>query len=766
MKKLILFLFGLIVLSSLVCGTDLTTLNVIHYSFDNSTLLTTTVIDNLADTKFNGTKKGAGEPAQWGSGKLSDAVHNDNTDDYITTNRASYDYADFTYNCWIKKHTKNSIDTIIMGAKSDGTNIQGMWTDTSGLLKAQVQIQGGTSSNVLDGPVINNNTLWHMITLTVDYNAGSATVLVLYMNATMQENQTNFNWNAGNDNGNINIGRFGDLANHYFDGLIDECSIWNRSLTKAEVQQLYNSGSGKAYSTWNPKFTINAYDFYWSTQLSNFSAVVNGTTYNSNISTKTITTTITKGPNVNITVRSKGYYNKTYTNWDTDYDLGKANLTINHTVLNVTARDYNNDYVTNFTITADSLNSSHIATNTTTKGSARLNLKWNETYNVTIGLTNYILNNDTTPSLSNYMNLYYEKLNFTGLRELNTINITFKDEDTLDILNSTNVTYELISGTYSMSNITDDGTAYLTLITPEDYQIRYSAPGYPQRIHSFTLTNETYNILTLYLTDSAENVTTTVYDDWGNIVEGATIKVLKYDTSTNSYIQVEESTTNFEGQTVLHLKLASEFYKFRIYYGGDLKLSSDPTYVYSNSITFQISLIEESGTTFFQNANIQYNLTFNPTTNNFKFDFNDVTGLTTQACLFIKSTVGIYETDYNDSCVNATSGSILLNIAEVNGTTYKASAYAYPGGLETFLESLTKSFNVTSTSGYLGLFLILLVTVLFAFIGISNPVVALIITPLPLLFGSIAGIVDINRGIMLLVEVIAIILAFVIGDKS
>ena len=39
-------------------------------------------------------------------------------------------------------------------------------------------------------------------------------------------------------------------AEGYFDGLIDQTSLWNRALIKSEIEYLYNNGSGLAYLNW------------------------------------------------------------------------------------------------------------------------------------------------------------------------------------------------------------------------------------------------------------------------------------------------------------------------------------------------------------------------------------------------------------------------------------------------------------------------------------------------------------------------------------
>ena len=44
-------------------------------------------------------------------------------------------------------------------------------------------------------------------------------------------------------------GGFGEFLN----GNLDQVAVWNRALSTAEIQELYNSGSGLAYALWNPQ---------------------------------------------------------------------------------------------------------------------------------------------------------------------------------------------------------------------------------------------------------------------------------------------------------------------------------------------------------------------------------------------------------------------------------------------------------------------------------------------------------------------------------
>ena len=45
----------------------------------------------------------------------------------------------------------------------------------------------------------------------------------------------------------LEIGRSPVSSEYYFDGIIDECGIWDEVLTDEQIEALYNSGAGRTY---------------------------------------------------------------------------------------------------------------------------------------------------------------------------------------------------------------------------------------------------------------------------------------------------------------------------------------------------------------------------------------------------------------------------------------------------------------------------------------------------------------------------------------
>ncbi len=426
-----------------------------------------------------------------------------------------------------------------------------------------------------------------------------------------------------------------------------------------------------------------------------------------------------------------------------------------HQVLNITAWDKNNNSILNFTTTVNGTSQN------STTGYSEFAVE-NGSYYITIDAPGYELKNDTI-TISD-IHTYY---NFS-LYTTNSISFTFKDESTNNIIADRNITVELISTAFSSNHSTSDGTLYVDVLSPTEYTIRYAADGYTQRFYYFNLGNRTHTDLTLYLLNetTATDVTATVYDQNNNLLENVYIKVLRYDISTNSYLIQEIVKTNFEGVGVLHLILNDEFYRFILEYEGDVVDETTPSYIYATILTFQVLLGSNYGETFYNINDINYYLTFNNDTNNFRYTFSDINNIVSAGCLKVQRVSIMGNQDVSTSCVNSSSGTILLGVTNTSGATYKATGYAYFDDEEVYLISYLKKFVFEELSSDSGLFYVVLLMILFAFVGIWSPAVAVILTPLALIFGELIGLINVGMMYLVPIEILAIIVAYMINDKG
>ena len=194
------------------------------------------VAQDLTGNGNNGTNNGATNT----SGMLGSA-YNFASNDYVVLPDMTSDFTtDATLNAWMKM-------TVIADHPWDFGNssaeLEDSWHNPSGTIYTEVWRDDRIQMTGVPG----FNTNWHMITIIQSPGAdgwGFWQDGINYHNAT-GENIVNIktsglSWQVGRARQNPGVWQ-------YFDGKFDEIGIWNRSLTQAEVTQLYNGGAGLNY---------------------------------------------------------------------------------------------------------------------------------------------------------------------------------------------------------------------------------------------------------------------------------------------------------------------------------------------------------------------------------------------------------------------------------------------------------------------------------------------------------------------------------------
>ena len=436
------------------------------------------------------------------------------------------------------------------------------------------------------------------------------------------------------------------------------------------------------------------------------------------------------------------------------------NISNNFTVgqwINFSASDLDGATIDNFTVTTDA------GEWNTTSGWVYV-YGYNDTYNVTIDAEGYAINSSDF--------VFNESISYDWrLYTTNSINFTFRDEDTLALITN-NVTIEILNGHYYTGSTTS-GTIYFDLITPDSFTVRYSAIGYDERLYFFTMINRSTSRITLYLgnTSNIVNVTATVYDENTDFVEGCIIKVLREDSSNASnFIQIQMAETNFEGVTKLGLTLNNIYYKFILEYpSGTTKKLTDKTFIYDTSLDFQIIIGELVGEDFDNTQEVYVSLTFDNNTNSYNYIFNDGASLISQSCLEIYTySISFGEVLYSSSCVSSTSGTIVLPVALVNGTTYLGKAFIYYGTNRYLADTLFHYFRGSDNldSGKLSAFVVIFLLITFAGLALWSPVVSVILFPFGLTLPALIDLVYVRWEVLLGLHIISVILAFVMSRRG
>jgi hypothetical protein len=468
----------------------------------------------------------------------------------------------------------------------------------------------------------------------------------------------------------------------------------------------------------------------------------------------------------NFTANVSGYYNLT-----TEYFFtANSNTTITMTSaynarLNVSVLGLNGALIKNLTrINITYATNSYSTSIYTVNGSHIFNLI-NGTFNVTVepaGYAYYGLNFNQTNLVAGN-----NAINFT-FYTTNSYSIYFRRESNLSLVNSTNITLEIISSFYANGNYsTGNGSLYLDLLIPGDYTFRYGATGYAEKFYYVTLQNNSHSTLTLYMTDNYSQVTFTISDEYNNLLQNAVVKAQRYNIITNSYSLVSECKTNIIGECKLPLFLNKEFYKILVEYpSGTLKYSGSGMYITDTSYSIQLQIGAEIGENYQNALGIDYSLVYNNNTKNFRFAYNDVGNVVTQGCLEIYKSTSAGKVLVNSSCAGGVSNTILIQIDNCTGCYYIAEGYVYIPD-KYFLTTSAYRFPDVDLFGTSGLFYVILLTLVFMGMAHYSVMIAMVLTPVPAILASYIGIIDKSLlPIVLAFEIFAFIIGYAVNKSG
>jgi hypothetical protein len=198
-----------------------------------------------------------GDGDEWVSGLLGNALYTE-TDDYAINSDwfGNASSTDISLSLWVNATTLATDYQGIISKRQPAVKGYTLATETD-------DVKGYTLATETDDDQLNwkwgfdhaffmpaSDTNYHHYVVTKD-----GTNLTFYYDATY------VNWSlvatATTDTKDTVLGRFYTATdNFYYDGQIDELGHWNRSLSKAEIVQLYNSSTGITWTDVFPNYTI------------------------------------------------------------------------------------------------------------------------------------------------------------------------------------------------------------------------------------------------------------------------------------------------------------------------------------------------------------------------------------------------------------------------------------------------------------------------------------------------------------------------------
>lgn len=509
---------------------------------------------------------------------------------------------------------------------------------------------------------------------------------------------------------------------------------------------------------------LNASEIISNNPISSFSATI-PTKINYSNSTGLVQF-IVKAGTYNVTGNASNYFNSSKSITISPLEVKTDTLEFASNNLTISAISIiSSDAILSFNVSIYSLDYNYSVAGYTSDGNYTLTLI-NGSYNVTISPVNYtsqsaIVNFSRGDFFPNYTFSLYTS---------NSINFSFFDEETSELIDNATIDIEII-GDYSATNYsTSNGFLYVDLIMPSVYLIRFDSADYTERHYYFQLVNNTHNELKLYLVNDtkATAVTATVIDQDGKNVESAYVKVLRYEIGTNSYTVREIYKTDNQGETSLNIIKNNEFYKFMIEYPfGEFKLLTDPAYIISDTIPFQIQNRDLVAARFFKASNVLTIPSFNNDTNTFSLVWNDPNNVMSEICWNIYDLKISSKTLVNSSCVQSSSGTISLRVANQTGTTYLAEAIAGFSPTEYMIDSLVHTFIDPETLNIVwGPWIDVVLTLLMSFAFIWSAPIAVVLCTVPTLVLSMFQILSLDPMYAIALFAASIIVAAIIQRYS
>ena len=169
----------------------------------------------------------------------------DGVNDYIeitTSNSIDFQNSDFSISLWFNPNTLNDVNLIGKGAVGN-SNTPGYTL----ALRSSGMIQFYAADNLDPVKVLNSNpgliltnNYYHLVGI-YHYNQS----FEIYLNGIEIAQSNNDEYNFSNINSLIIAGDTGAWGGNYFNGSIDEITIYSKALTEEEISDLYNSQKAK-----------------------------------------------------------------------------------------------------------------------------------------------------------------------------------------------------------------------------------------------------------------------------------------------------------------------------------------------------------------------------------------------------------------------------------------------------------------------------------------------------------------------------------------
>lgn len=497
-------------------------------------------------------------------------------------------------------------------------------------------------------------------------------------------------------------------------------SWWNITGNYFNVTQTinnFNTTQTIINTTTQGRINISAYRLFLNISISTFNTTNNVT--NNQTTNGYILLPAVNGSN-NIQVQVGGNYSKNITciipqplstvfcNATGIYD---ANFTIGATA--------NGAGINNFSITVvnNTLGTPSLYNQNTTNGSIVFQLLQGYYYFFNISTNN--LSSTNTTQLSNNNSGSY---NFT-LLSYNTFEINFFNESTDNKLTGNGtITVQIIGSSFAANYTTNNNTVFASLLTPDNYTIRYWLDPLVPREYYAQLVQNSYNNLTLYVLDASISTLylPVIKNDNIQPLSGATIQLMRdyIENGVDIYRVVEMTKSDTNGQGTLRVVPNTINYKLLIT-SGTFSITTTPTKFTASTNSYTLNLHDTILSSLSRMPSVSKSFTFINSSLTYVFTWTDTQSLVTQGCMIInkQSTTGTYIV-YN-TCSTGSTGSLIYTITDTNNTAYSGEATLYTNTqFSTYGFGPVSASFINSPGSTFGLIGMILLLVFVVFIGI------------------------------------------------
>jgi len=381
-----------------------------------------------------------------------------------------------------------------------------------------------------------------------------------------------------------------------------------------------------------------------------------------------------------------------------------------------------------------------------------------QNYNFTFNGTNYATSTvvlNVNASFHNYQFIVYSAQSF---------NFTVLNEKTNTVINDTTITIEFISTSNVYNYTTTNGYLYVDLLIPNNYTIRYYGDLYGRKRHRYiTLTPQSHQDMNLYLINSSDTTTVTLYNELTlDLISNGLIYLQRYFQDSNEYKTVAEYQTDVGGQAYFDIELQTEFYKWLVNYPiNKRKLETSPEYIESSAINLYISTTDSVASNFFTEENIQYSLSYTDSNKEFAVTYTDSANTGENYCLEILKYGAYGKETINTTCSSSSSSSLSLTGMTDNTTYYSVFSVDDEHIATGFIDFPSSELN----SGSFGAFLSVLIVIIFIFISQIH-ILALLLGSSGLMFAKMLGIFPLAWGYVINIFIASIILAIIIEMRK